>query len=329
MTNPFGESEHLASEKPMDILSEQAAFLQDISTLISELPSSQQASSENYTFTFPILPLSTPYELPGDLKPYANEIDDISVSIGDAHAPEHADDEDRPAYLSIDIAVGNDTYTISRSGLAEDNKDILPIHRINTTPQSEQHIHQAGYITKAELNTLLMSIALPNALGDYSAYADKELQSSQAFESLKELLSQKAYSYNESLTFLLKSGEADIHFSKEAGQLTSFTLSYYDEKQRLPVAVEYDIDSDFRLSFFSIEDGEKRIIIPTADEISDARILLKQEIAALSARRLGFYDDEIVDDHTESQQRVVSNELAGQADDVLSELGLNPPNPSA
>ena len=329
MNIPFGESDHLAPESSLDILSEQAAFLQDISTLISELPSTQQASSENYMFTFPVLPLSTPYEMPAALKPLAHQIDDITIHIGDAHTPEYPNDEDRPAYVSVDITAGKDIYTFSRSGLVEGNNASVELRKIETSPEGEPQIDLVGTITKAEINSLLMSIALPNAIGDYSAYEDKELQSSRAFESLKELLSQKAFSYNESLSFLLKSGEVGVNFSREAGQLTSFTLDYYDEKQRLPVSVEYDIDSDFRLSFFGIGDGEKQVVIPTADEISAVRSLLRQEIAGLSARRLGFYDEEIVDDQSESQRRVVTNELTGQAEDVLNELGLNPPNPSA
>lgn len=336
MNYPHGEFDPTPLEETRDILHEQASFLQDLATLISELPESRQAESESHTFAFPVFSPITQYEFPIALRTAASTIDNITITIGDAHTPEYQGDEDRPAYLSIDLAAGPTTYTVSRSGV--DDTDTFDLYKIDTTAYHhgesndtfEPRVQNAGTITKAELNALLMSIALPNSLGDYSAYADKELQSSEAFESLKELLSQNAYGQRESVAFLLCDGEVDMHFTREGNQLTSFTLNYYDEKQRLPVVVEYDIDSEFRLSFFGIDDGEKRPLIPTADEINYVRRLLQEELTAIESHQAVLQEDVIADDHEiEARARVAHNELSAQADEALTELGLNPPDTSA
>lgn len=321
--NPEGEA--------LDIIGEQAAFFQEVATLIGSLPGTKQAGSENHTFNFANLPFSTPFELPQALEGKRQAIDDISISVGDAHIPENPKDTTISAYLSIEFDVGNDTYTISSSG--ESGAQEYTLYKLEAPIRRgepfEKRLTSAGTVTKAEVNAFLMGIVLPNSAGDYSAYADKDLQSAEAFESLMELLSQKALTQSDAYYFAFDDKETDFHFTKENGQTTSFTLNYFDAKRSLPIAVEYD--ADLSLRFYSFENNEKHLIIPTGEEINYVRGILKKELAAFEPEQFEQERGVTIEPASQEPNRehLISNELSGLVESGLDQLGLNPPNTSA
>jgi len=322
--------------RSFDIVHEQAAFLLEVAILISSLPGVRQPSSEQHTYGFTFLPFSTPYELPGVLKSEAQRIDDLFIYIGDAHKAETPKETDIPAYLSLEFNAGTDTYLLSSAGFNDSDEftlskfDAKDYRHSEPNATFEARLKDVGTVTKAELNSLIMSIVMPNEMGDYEAYADKDLQSSQAFESLCELLSQKALTQTEAFYFVFGDEETEFHFTKENGQTTSFTISYYDPRRNLPISVEYDISVDFTLRFFSHEESEKHPFIPTGEEINFARSILKAELSSFEPQ-LFKVDEEGVVIEPESKptdyEHRLSNELSGLVDAVLNKLGLNPPNP--
>ncbi len=317
----------------LDIVREQGAFLQEAATIMADLPSVRPADREDHTFHYPVLPLSTPYAIPEALGLKNSAIDEIEITIGDAFEAS-SDTPARPAYLSVDIHSGENRFTLSRSGLngtEELEVTKLDLSGVTTKSESEsdflKRFSSAGGVSVAELNALMMSIALPNSYDDYSAYADRELQTPEAFSSLVELLRQKSIGDSASYVYNLERAGGSLFFTTENGQTTSFTLHYFDARRQTPIVVEYDVESDFRLRFVAVEDEERHVILPTADEIRFARSLLKREVITAVPEPLTQEDAEnLVSEDTDYRS---SNELSGYIDDTLDELGLNPPNTSA
>ncbi len=354
MSQPFEDIEWARppEDEKLDILQEQAAFFQDLADLVATLPSVKQPASETHAYAFALLPFSTPVEFPAAIKPLAPQIDVFYVHLGDPHIAESDKDADIPAYLSIDFHTQTDMYTVSRSGEHDTNKFALmkvalrDYRHGKQDSEFDQRIAEVGTISKAELNAFVMSIVLPNEANDYSAYADKEIQSSDAYASLNELLGIKALDQTDIYHFILDDEETDIHFIKEHGQIVSITIGYYDRLRNVPITVEYDLGTEFVLRFFSIEEDEKLPITPTADEVNYLRLILTKELSKYSpdffatVKRDGIGDQKeddkgdtgsIIEPESASTdyEHILSNELSALVDTTLDQLGLNPPNSSA
>jgi len=321
----------------LDIIREQAAFLTEVATLIADLPEMKQPDREDHAFHFPVLPYSTPFEIPKSINLVHSEIDQIDIFFGDAHLPEHANDKPRQPYVTVDISAGDTVYKFSRSG--EDEGPDLALTKLDLKNYSPNELHSDfqnrltdnGTVSSAELNSLLMSIAIPNEASDYSAYHNRELQLPSTFESFKELLKQKSYHTNSTYFFSLRDGEASLVFTKDNSDTTSFTITYLDEKRKLPVVVEYDVESDFSLRFLALDNEQRQTILPTPQELRNITDLLKNEVTPYIAGQIP--DEAEAQNETDPEKLLTaepsSNELAGAIEDALDELGLNPPNTSA
>ena len=334
-----GNSSREKPAKPsteLDIIREQAAFLTEVATLIADLPEMKQPDREDHAFHFPVLPYSTPFDIPKSINLKPHEIDQIDIFLGDAHVPEHENDKPRQPYVTVDISAGDSVYKFSRSG-KEEGPD-LALTKLNTANYSQSELHtdfqnrftDYGTVSNAELNSLLMSIAIPNEASDYNAYSNRELQSPSTFESLKELLKEKSYQTNSTYFFILKDGEAGLVFTKENSDTTSFTITYLDEKRKSPILVEYDVESDFSLRFFVLDGEQKQVILPTPQELRDITKLLQNEAIPYTAEQIS--EEAESQNETDPEKLLTSepsrNELAGAVEEVLDELGLNPPNTS-
>jgi hypothetical protein len=331
------EPENIEEVPEFDIIQEQAAFLQEVAMLIADLPEIKQPDREDHTFHFPILPYSTPFEIPKGLKLSHSDIDEVDIFMGDVHVPEHANDTPRQPYITVDVTSGNTTYKFSRSG--EEEGPELALVKFDLEGHSpyehdtefKKRFTEIGSVSTDELNALLMSIVIPNDASDYDAYRNKELQSPAAFESLKELLRRKSYQTSSVYFFELQDGESTLLFTKDDSSTTSFTIQYFDEKLKVPVVVEYDVESDFRLRFFTYGDHKKQVIIPTAAELRNVRNLLKNEVNPYMMET--FLDEEQSQTEGNPEEMLTAepsnNELSGAVEDVLNELGLNPPDTGA
>jgi len=319
------------------ILQEQALFLQDVSELMSTIVSLGQTTNERHAFEFITLPFITDFQLPNALKPIAHEIDTITVHIGDSHEATEQYDENIPPFISIDFETPTHTYTLSRAGM--DDSEEPQLHKLELSdyrhaePESN-FIKRLARIDESisveEFNSLLMSIVLPNEAGDYKAYADRQLQSTDAFRSMCELMEKRSMQHESFYELDFQDEESSLYFTKENGQITSFTFSYFDAEQSRPLRVEYDNSSDLNLCFYSEEDVETAPIIPTAKEISYARLVLDKELSHLGVGRFAQLHDGIVEPEgptaaDEEKEHVIKEAV----EQILNELGLNPPNTSA
>lgn len=322
----------------LTILQEQALFLHDISELTSNIASLDQISSERHSFEFLPLPLSTEFIIPEALKPISNQnqIERITVHIGDSYKAVHPNEEDIPPYILIDFQTQTHTYTLSRTGM--DDTEEAQLHRIaidkhqHSEPETNV-IQQLEPINKnisvKEFNSLLMSIVLPNEAGDYRAYSDKQLQSADAFRSMCELLKNRAMQHTVAYEFDFKDNESVLYFLMTNDEVTTFTFKYFDPEQNQTVRIEYNNSSDLTLRFFRQEDLEKKPIIPTAADISYARLVVKKELLPMSALNIEPLNNSIVMPPLRTDAEIETDLIVREEiEKLFNQPGFNPPNTS-
>lgn len=323
-------------EEAYESVREQAAFLQEASEVMHLLPTLKQPVSDSHIFDFIVLP-STDYAFPAALDSLKYKIEAISVAVGDAHRAESDKDTSVSSFLSVEFIVGEITYTVSATG--DETTDAYILTRFDGAGYAHSEsgrtfndrLEEVGTLTHRELNAFLMSIAMPNTMHDYEAYADKNLLSAEAYESMIELLAKRSMERIDNYHFMLDDEETDVHFTKESDQTISFDIIYYDDRKNMPVCIEYQSGTQFTLAFFML-DGEKKLpFAPTGEEINRARQILLKQLKVVTAESFPTNHGEVIEPESAptGSEHALDNEITGHVDDLLNELGLNPPNTGA
>lgn len=335
-------------------------LLVDVSTLIELINAHNKADNIDYRFVFPILPFSsTVFPEALDQK----EPDYIIITAGKTKLQEQESSNPTIATsLSVEITVGEKTYKISRDSDGENDSEetndiIFDMSQKGSSSlslrdeirgESEQEfIKRISHIPKIprhELNSLLMSLALPNN-GDYTSFKDKDLLNPDIFNYLIEAFRTNALEAGMQGTYLFHisdesiGNDIELNFEKKDND-ESFTVSYTDPKTDRVIIVTADTESGLGLKFYEYDEGlERDIDYPTTDQIKLIGRIIHNELETI------FNDNEVIgefsvittnDDpekialnNVDRRDKVALRRLYREINNALGQDGFDPPDTSA
>lgn len=328
-------------------------LLVDVSTLIEALNTYHQADQIDHELTFPILPLS-PIQIP-DAFSLANP-DYITITAGKTKVRKRdgaseSDQSEVLTYLSIDIIAGNNILKISREGEHPDeevedvifdmtqndsSRTIRDELRSETDDQFAKRLHPVDKVAKSEINSLLMSLALPENQ-EFSHFADKNLLELETFTYLIEALRTKALETHTAGAYMFQKSETELTFQKKDGD-ESFTINYVNPLTNQAIIVTVDTSTGFDLKFSIYNNGGIHYINPTTEEIEFVHNLVKMELHSVidvtetvdDYSSLGTDDPEdIAVNNVEERDAAAFKRLEREVGHILNQDGFDTPNTGA
>lgn len=311
----------ISSENPEELtkpdrLSEYAALLSDVSTLIAELELNQISDRAAHTFSFELIG-EHQVVIPEGIITVMPEIDQITASI----TKEGMDD---PSMLSINLFSDSKVVMITRSGQDEETqapevlidtsfhtredgrspKDAKRQIQTEDSEDFEKRLETVARISNPELNSFIMSLIYPDKDRGYEMFAHADFLNPSAYESLKDSFRLSALNNGSSITYKFETSESQMSYTKQEGQPTSFTLRYADQKDGHLATVYINMDADFQLQFreaceitrlSGVVTDEMMSFSPTTKELQHIRSILLTEIQSIHPTPVAFMEDEYVE----------------------------------
>lgn len=276
-------------------------LINDTEKLIELLNAEHHADQIDYKLVFPILPYSS--ALLPDVLAIKNP-DYITITAGKTKIKnDEGDPVGTSTHLSIDVAAGENELRVLRN--SDDAEDIESSEDIifNTAPRDEeglsfvdkiigesdeefsQRMTSVAKIPRHEINSLLMSLAIPNN-GDYSHFGDKNLLDLETFTFLIEALRSNAFDADVRGIYLFQVneakywGDAELKFEKINGD-ESFTIAFTNAETDQTLLATANTKTGFDLKFYSYESGTSTGLSPTTDEIVFLQRVIHNELHSI------------------------------------------------
>ena len=330
-------------------------LLIDISTLIEALNTFHQADQIDHDLTFPVLP-GSPTQIPEMFTPKNPDYITIIAGKTKLNPPQsQGDGVSIPAriatHLSIEIIAGNDTLMITRESNDDDiegddiilnttqndaSKSLRDELRNETIVDFEKRLTPVTKIPKSEVNSLLMSLALPDN-HEFSHFADKDLLELNTFTYLIEVLNTKALEKSSKGIYTFQKSETELTFEKKDGD-ESFTIGYVNPISNEAIIATADTRTGFDLKFSIFSNGRLTAISPTSEEIELVHSLVREELAEVikATDTLNGHDlvqpnnpEDIAVTIIEASDREDLKLFQHEIDHVLDQDGFDASNPGA
>lgn len=359
-TNSFPVENNDGGPSSPDRLEAYAGLLGDVSRLITEVDANQRSPRSEHTFTFEHLS-EFRAEVPQIVSELMPDLDQIDVTLIKT-SPDDDMIDDGPSIVSISVDFISKTkmITMNRTAHGSPDDDTIidcsyrldglgpePLDGSKKQMQTEsendfiQRISHFEAISKAEFNKLIMSLVYPDEQRGYEMFADADLFSPRAFESLKDSFYFTALNNQSGRGYAFTTNDARISYFKFDGQPTSFTITYPEQYIGQPITAKNDMDTDFRLRFFTTElvendpftDGAlptQTNYFPTPSDIAYLRSIIETEVMAISPAAVGFADQasdeldpEVIFGDTGAKAIISKAHVA----EVLEQLSFDPTDP--
>jgi len=329
-------------------------LLIDVSTLIEALNTFHQADQIDYDLTFPVLP-GSPIQIPEVFTP--KDPDYITITAGKTKLDAREDENGMflpsqiATHLSVEIIAGKDTLMITRESNDDDTEgdDII----LNTTQNNpnvalrdelrgetsadfEKRLTSVNKVSKAEVNSLLMSLAIPDNQ-EFSHFADKDLLELNTFTYLIEALSIKALEASSKGIYMFQKSETELTFEKKDGD-ESFTIAFVNPLTNQAIIAVADTRTGFDLKFSIFSDGRLTPISPTSEEIEFVHNLIREELAEVTKTTDNIDSHHLIQPNNpediavkivEASDRLELELFQHEIDNVLDQDGFDTPNSGA